>query len=132
MKRQDLEEDQQQQESSPTESDTISLDSTSSDDRDTKSFLPDVELEDTAGGSEQEVVVHEVLKPPLHYKIRKLFLHGSFFVVGVCILVAGGVASRYHPYVDPEEYYNCSTHDNSSYFSDVILDNATMLYSYNQ
>lgn len=47
-------------------------------------------------------------------KIVKLFIHGSFYVVGLCVLIGGGVSSRYHPHVDPEEYSNCSSFDNSS------------------
>jgi len=43
------------------------------------------------------------------YSIRKLLLHGSFYVVGVAVLVAGGVGSLYTPYVDPEDYSNCSS-----------------------
>ena len=48
------------------------------------------------------------------YKLKKILLHGSFFVVGVCILISGGVSSLYHPYVDPDEYVNCTHHENSS------------------
>ena len=75
-----------------------------------------MELEDV---QREDKDVDLVVSPPreaLSYKIRKLFLHGSLFVVGVCFLVAGGVASRYHPYVDPEEYSNC-THGNVSDYS---------------
>ena len=49
------------------------------------------------------------------YKLKKLLLHGSFYVVGACILIAGGVSSHFHPHVDPEEYSNCTGFDNSSY-----------------
>lgn len=35
---------------------------------------------------------------------------GTFFAIGLTILVAGGVASNYHPYyIDPAEYENCTT-----------------------
>ena len=58
-----------------------------------------------------------------YYKIRKLLVHGSFYVIGLCVLIGGGIASRFHPHVDPEEYSNCSTFDNSSLYSsgDMIL-----------
>ena len=52
-----------------------------------------------------------------HNKMRKLFVHGSFYVIGLCILIGGGVSSRFHPHVDPEEYSNCSSFDNSSFTS---------------
>ena len=94
--------------------------------RDTNMLLSDMELDDVVKNFssrstvEGAVVTRRHPQTILSYKIRKLFLHGSFLVVGVCILVAGGVASRYHPYVDPEEYYNCSGLDNTSYhFSNI-------------
>lgn len=53
------------------------------------------------------------------YKLRKLLLHGIFFVVGVSILIAGGVSSIFHPHVDTDQYSNCTAFDNNlSNFSD--------------
>ena len=50
------------------------------------------------------------------YKLRKLLIHGSFFVVGVSILIAGGVSGTFHPHVDQDQYSNC-TSSNLSNFS---------------
>ena len=41
-------------------------------------------------------------------RIKKLIFKGSFFVVGLAILVAGGVSSQFHPYVDTVAYSNCT------------------------
>ena len=40
--------------------------------------------------------------------ILKILNRGSLFAVGLAVLVAGGVASNFHPYVDPGEYENCT------------------------
>ena len=81
---------------------------------DTENLISDVELQNM--GEEKKV-----RKPSLHsrrklsYKARKLLLHGSFYVVGISILVAGGISSRFHPHVDPEDYTNCTDFSNSSH-----------------
>lgn len=85
-----------------------------------ENLLSSVELQDVGGG--YEIPPHSrrlsmFFRRP-SYKLRKLVLHGSFFVVGICILIAGGISSRFHLYVDPVEYLNCTDYDNSSYFSD--------------
>lgn len=41
-------------------------------------------------------------------RVVKVLSQGSFFALGLVVLVAGGVASMYHPYVDPDEYENCT------------------------
>ena len=41
-------------------------------------------------------------------RIKNLIFKGSFFVVGLAILVAGGVSSQFHPYVDTLAYSNCT------------------------
>ena len=42
-------------------------------------------------------------------QVLRVLSRGGFFVIGLAILVAGGVASNYHPYsVDPGEYENCT------------------------
>ena len=51
-----------------------------------------------------EVLPHK----PLH-QLKTILLHGSFYVVGLALLIAGGVGSRYKPYVDPDLYTNCSS-----------------------
>lgn len=104
-----------------SESDSSSLNSLE-DDKDTDNLLSDVELEGFPKDQHIEEAIHSTPRKYLSYKIRKVLFHGSFFVIGVCILVAGGVSSHYHPHVDPEEYYNCTTFSNSSYFSDITLD----------
>lgn len=85
-----------------------------------------VELHSINEGPRESRDVHIEKATPtkkLSYKMRKLLLHGSFYVIGICILIAGGVSSRFHPHVDPEEYANCSSfHNSSSYGSgDMIL-----------
>ena len=45
----------------------------------------------------------------LYSKTRKLLIHGSFFVVGVSILIAGGMSSTFHPHVDQDQYSNCTS-----------------------
>ena len=43
-------------------------------------------------------------------QVLRILSRGSLFVIGLAILVAGGVASNYHPYhVSPGEYENCTT-----------------------
>ena len=42
-------------------------------------------------------------------QMLRVLSRGSFFAIGLAILVAGGVASNYHPYyLDPGEYENCT------------------------
>ena len=42
-------------------------------------------------------------------QVLRILSRGSFFAIGLAILVAGGVASNYHPYhVNPNEYNNCT------------------------
>lgn len=41
-------------------------------------------------------------------QILKLLGRGSLFVIGLMVLVVGGVASRWTPYVEPEDYENCT------------------------
>ncbi len=66
----------------------------------------------------------KTLNKKLSYKIKRLLIHGSFYAIGLCILIVGGVSSRFHPYVDPEEYSNCTSFDNSSYASGDSYSNA--------
>ena len=40
--------------------------------------------------------------------ILRILNRSSFFAIGLAILVAGGVASSYQPYVDLDEYENCT------------------------
>ena len=48
-------------------------------------------------------------------RMKLVLLRSSFFLVGLVILVTGGVCSRFlRPYVDPEEYLNCSSDSVSS------------------
>ena len=99
--------------SDASSTDTISIDSREGirDVGDTENLLSEsMELKNVAEEQEDTVVA---LSKPLPYKMRKLLIHGSFYVVGACTLIAGGVASRFHPHVDPDEYTNCTT-DNSS------------------
>ena len=49
------------------------------------------------------------IKTKRSHSIGKVLLHVSFYVVGIAVLIAGGVGSRYTPYVDPEDYSNCSS-----------------------
>ena len=43
-------------------------------------------------------------------QLLRVLGRGSFFAIGLAILMVGGVASNYQPYyVDPGEYENCST-----------------------
>ena len=43
-------------------------------------------------------------------QVLRIFSRGSLFAIGLAILVAGGVASNYHPYhISPGEYENCTT-----------------------
>lgn len=43
-------------------------------------------------------------------QVLRILSRGSLFVIGLAILVAGGVASNYHPYhINPGEYENCTT-----------------------
>ena len=98
-----------------TVSDSSSVNSTCNDDG---NLLPDVELVDKANdtaGNEEVVTEKVTLMAIFNYKTRKILIHGSFYVVGVCILIAGGVASRFHPHVDSDEYSNCTTFNDSSY-----------------
>ena len=42
-------------------------------------------------------------------QVLRILSRGSFFAIGLAILMAGGVASNYHPYyVNPNEYNNCT------------------------
>ena len=50
----------------------------------------------------------------LSYKLRKILIHGSFYVIGLCILIGGGVSSRFHPHIDHGEYSNCTGSSNAS------------------
>ena len=84
--------------------------------RDTQNLISDVELHNMGekeGSQIRTSSLHNRRKPS--YKIRKLMLHGSFYVVGISILVAGGISSRFNPHVDPEEYSNCTDFSNSSH-----------------
>lgn len=92
---------------SPSEPDASSIDDLvcECDGRDTENLLSGLEL---ANG--EEVIPNKLLS----YKVKKVLFHGSLFAAGVCILIAGGVSSRFHPHVDPEQYYNCTAMDNSS------------------
>ena len=42
------------------------------------------------------------------HNILRILNRSSFFAIGLAILVAGGVASSYQPYVDLSEYENCT------------------------
>ena len=79
--------------------------------RDTNNLLSDIE------GKEQHLHSVILTEKKLAYKIKKLLIHGSFYAIGICILISGGVSSRFHPHVDPEEYSNCTSFENSSYAS---------------
>ena len=98
---------------------TASISSASSDGSE-DNFLSDVEPHELHSKQSGNHDIH--FKVPsiswsMSYKIRKLFIHGSFYIIGLCILIGGGVSSRFHPHVDPEEYSNCTDFDNSSYAS---------------
>ena len=42
-------------------------------------------------------------------QVVRILSKGSFFAIGLAILVAGGMASNYHPYyVNPNEYNSCT------------------------
>jgi hypothetical protein len=103
-------------------SETSSLGS-SSVQEDTDNLLSDVELQSMGEDKDESPVTTPSLyfnRRPLGYKCRKLLLHGSFYVVGLSILVAGGISSHFHPHVDPEEYANCTDFGNSSYLMDDV------------
>lgn len=110
------------EERTETSFDTSSLSSRdySCDEEDTENLLSDVDHEDAE--EENDVPLKTVTSSKrLSYKMRKVLIHGSFFFVGICILVAGGVSSHFHPYVDPEEYYNCTSFGNNTNSSYSIL-----------
>ena len=54
-----------------------------------------------------------------HDRVLKVLNRGSIFVIGLAILVAGGVSSNFHPYVDPVEYENCTVTDESSHLNET-------------
>ena len=41
-------------------------------------------------------------------RILLVLSRSSLFVIGITILVAGGISSKFHPHVDPMEYDNCT------------------------
>ena len=47
-------------------------------------------------------------RPRSRTHILKLLSRGSLFAIGLAVLVVGGVSSNFQPYVDPEEYENCT------------------------
>ena len=47
-------------------------------------------------------------KPRMRTRLLKLLNRGSFFAIGLAILIIGGVSSNFHPYVNPGKYENCS------------------------
>ena len=98
---------------SSSDSSSINSEDTN-EDKDAESLLPDMTIKN-------EDTVKSKLRKTLSYKMRKFLFHGSFYVVGVCILIAGGVASQFHPHVDPEEFLNCTIFENGSNSSDFNL-----------
>lgn len=44
----------------------------------------------------------------LRNRVLLVLSRSSLFVIGIAILVAGGVLSEFHPYVDNMDYENCS------------------------
>ena len=92
----------------PEERDTVSLNSRdSSEDQfsneDTTTLLSDDEH------SNSSVDEASRIKTKRSHGIGKVLLHVSFYVVGIAVLIVGSVGSRYTPYVDPEDYSNCSS-----------------------
>ena len=53
-------------------------------------------------------IKHQPKRDLCKSRIKKLIFKGSFFVLGLAILVAGGVSSQFHPYVDIPAYSNCT------------------------
>jgi hypothetical protein len=49
--------------------------------------------------------------PRTRTRIVKLLSRGSFFAIGLAVLVVGGVSSNFTPYVEPWEYDNCTVTD---------------------
>ena len=68
--------------------------------------------------------------------ILKLLNRGSlFFAIGLVVLVAGGVSSNFHPYVDPGEYENCTdteqmndTTDPNSFSNATVTESLSCYY----
>ena len=74
---------------------------------DIENLLSDAGL-DVIQGSEEAPKSMVTTSRKLSYRVKKLLIHGSFFAIGISLVIAGGVSSRFHPHVDPEEYSNCT------------------------
>lgn len=59
----------------------------------------------------------------LQSRLKLLLYRSSFFAVGIVLLIAGGVASQYHP---PTDYFSCSD-TNSTHSSTVVSISPTTL-----
>ena len=68
---------------------------------DTENLLSDCDeqKEHLDQGKEQKIAKSTLLKKKLPYKIEKVLIHGSFYAVGLCIPIVGGVLSCFHPHV---------------------------------
>ena len=74
----------------------------------------DVEVEEEASDKhklrEEKDVSQETKysRKSVKHRIFLVLSRGSFFTVGLTILLLGVVASQFHPHVDHREYENCS------------------------
>ncbi len=94
-------------------SDTVSITSSNSNDDDTDILLSEADLEPIREGQCHDEELDDIkiidYRKKMTYRSKKLLIRGSFLVIGISILVAGGVSSRFKPHVDINEYSNCST-----------------------
>ena len=54
------------------------------------------------------VTLTRSLRMDVRSRVLLILSRSSLFVIGISILVAGGISSKFHPHVDPMEYENCT------------------------